>query len=314
VSGIGTKIGFLLPHTGRAAGPAALTEVARAAEDVGADSLWVGDHFVLPAEQSSMYPYRAEGADGSYEVPVHLPFLEAFTSLSFTAAVTSRCLLGISVGILPYRHVAVWAKQIGTLEVLSEGRFVLGVGVGWLREEFETLGADFSKRGKQTDETLEVLRRIWSQTDPVAYDGEVVTLPAVHVVPGSGLEPPPEVWVGGNGAPALRRTARYGDVWHPHIRGLTPEAVSSGLAEIREHAAALGREVDFSAAFHAPLILAAHPGPDPWVGGRIEGPPEYLRETMEQYRDAGLGHAILTFGGAPATRIQMMETVMEALG
>jgi probable F420-dependent oxidoreductase len=308
------EIGFLLPHTGRAAGPGALREVASAAEELGADSLWVGDHFVLPAEQSSVYPYGAQEADGSYEVPVHLPFMEAFASLAYTAAVTTRCRLGISVGIVPYRHLAVWAKQVGTLDVLAEGRFILGVGVGWLREEFEALGADFSVRGRQTDEVLGGLHQIWSQAEPAPVDGDLVAMRAMHVVPGSGLEHPPKVWVGGNGKAARRRTAQFGDVWHPHIRGTTPRSLRDGLDDIRAQAPGYGRDAGvFSAAAHAPLVLAAQRGPDPAMAGRIEGPPGYLRETLEEYAEAGLDHVILSFGGAPASRVKTMETVMEAL-
>ena len=308
-------VGVLAPHTGMAAGPGSLTEVAVAAEQLGFGSLWVGDHIVLPAEQESAYPYGAEDADDGYEVPSDRPFLEATTCLAFLAAVTERIRLGISVAILPYRAPAVWAKTVGTLDVLAGGRIVLGAGVGWLAEEFDVLGADFASRGRRTDETLRFLRAAWAATGPVEFDGEFCRTDRMFVRPsrGPGASPPP-VWVGGNGAPALRRTAELGDVWHPHVRGVPPDRITSGLTEIRSRAAAAGREdVAFGAAVHCPLVLADRVAGNPWELGRVEGPPAFLADTLARYRAAGLTHVVLTFGGSAARRIDVLERVAEVL-
>lgn len=309
----GVNIGVLAPHTGRAAGPQALAEVATAAESLGFASLWVGDHLLLPSAQESSYPYGAEEASGSYEVPSDRPFLEAFCTLSFLSAVTRRCVLGVSVAILPYRHPAHWAKLIGTANLLAGGRLAVGAGTGWMAEEFRALGSDFGTRGARTDETLDFLRHAWSQHDAVSYAGEYTSVEGMYINPGAGEKAPPPVWIGGNGSVALRRTARYGDVWHPHVRRLPPERLARGLAEISEQAAAERPRTSFTGALHAPLRLADTVAGDPWEIGRIEGPADYVREVLEQYRDAGLSDVVLTFGGSPGSRIRVMEQLSASL-
>lgn len=308
-------VGVLAPHTGMAAGPGSLRDVAVAAEQLGFGSLWVGDHIVLPAEQESAYPYGAEDADDSYEVPSDRPFLEATTCLAFLAAVTERVRLGVSVAILPYRSPAVWAKTVGTLDVLAEGRIVLGAGVGWLEEEFGVLGVDFASRGRRTDETLRFLRATWSTAGPVEFSGEFCHADRVFVRPGRGPgETPPPVWVGGNGPSALRRTAELGDVWHPHVRGVPPDRIASGLEQIRSRAASADRTGGaFGAALHCPLVLADRVAGNPWDLGRVEGPPGFLADTLARYRAAGLTHVVLTFGGSTERRIDLLERVAEAI-
>jgi probable F420-dependent oxidoreductase len=308
------RVGVLLPHTGRGAGAASLRRVAAAAEELGYAGVWVGDHILLPAEQTSSYPYVADGDDDGYEVPADRPFMEAFTTLGFMAAVTERCTIGVSVTIVPYRHPALLAKQVGTLSRLSEGRLVLGVGAGWLREEFEALGSDFATRGARTDETLAFLRTAWATDGPVAFHGDHVAMnEPMHLNPGAGLTPAPPLWVGGNGPAALRRTAEHGDVWHPHIRGTTPEGVVRGLEEIRRRAAAFGRDLEPVAALHSPLVLTDGPGLDPSVAGRLEGPPSFIRETLQRYHDAGVAEIALSFGGGADRRVATMERLAEAV-
>ncbi|WP_340539080.1 TIGR03619 family F420-dependent LLM class oxidoreductase [Nocardioides sp. GXZ039] len=309
------KIGVLAPHTGNAAGPSALREVGRAAEDLGYDSMWVGDHIVLPAVQESSYPYGGEDVDDSYEVPSDRPFLEATTSLAYLSAVTEQITLGVSVAILPYRPPAVWAKTIGTLDVLAEGRIVMGAGVGWLKEEFDVLGAEFSTRGRQVDETLRFLRTTWAQDGPVSFDGEFSRVDGMHINPSRARGSTPPVWVGGNGLTARRRTARLGDVWHPHVRTTSPALVHASREEMGELAAAAGRgDVEIGVALHCPLVLTERVGGSPCELGRVEGPPAFLADTLGAYEEAGLDHIVLTFGGSPSRRIRTLETVADAVG
>lgn len=312
MTGTRPSIGVLLPHTGRSGGPGSIREFAALAEDAGVDTLWVGDHVVLSGAQTTAYPY-ADGDEATYEVPAELPFLEAFTSLGFAAAVTGRCRLGVGVGILPYRHPLMWAKLAGTMQVLSDGRFDLGVGVGWLREEFDALGADFAGRGRVTDVTLDVLAALRDGTDPIfSLSGGGFEIRDVGVHP-SVRDLPPPIWVGGNTAAARDRTARYGDVWFPHIHGTSPQRVGARLRELQDRAAAFGRDVRLRAAVYAPLELAPTVPGEPWSTGTISGPPSYVAELLSAYHAAGVDHVMLSFGGSPRTRIGVVERVFAAL-
>jgi probable F420-dependent oxidoreductase len=309
----GLKVGVLAPHTGAAAGPESLRQVATSAEEMGFDSLWCGDHVVLPAEQQSSYPYGSQDADDSYEVPPDRPFLEPMSTLGFLAAVTQKITIGVSVAILPYRSPALWAKTVGTVNLLAHGRMVLGAGVGWLAEEFAVLGSDFQSRGRRVDETLRFLRQAWDTDGPIEFHGEFIQVPGMYINPSRGAAASPPVWIGGNGMPALRRTAAFGDAWHPHIMGTPPRALVEGLDRIRELADSPRSSERIGAAIHCPLVLADRIGGNPWEIGRIEGPPDFLQDTMQEYRAAGLDHIIFTFGGSARRRIGILEVVAEAL-
>jgi probable F420-dependent oxidoreductase len=308
----GIQVGVLLPNTGRGASKATLTEFAALAEDAGVDSLWVGDHIALAGRQETEYPY-ADHHKATYEVPAHFPFLEAFATLGFAAAVTKRCRLGLGVGILPYRHPLLWAKFAGTLQVLSEGRFDFGVGVGWMREEFEALGTPFEKRGAIANEVLRVFEAIRETPEPVCFSGEYFKIDHMYVNPSIRTPMPPPIWVGGNGKAAATRAARYGDVWYPHVYAHSPETVTSLLAELRGRAVEMGRSGDLRAAIFAPLVLRETPGGHPWETGTIMGPPTYVAELLQRYDDAGVHHITLTFGGSPRKRIDVVEQVFKAL-
>ena len=312
----GLKVGVLAPHTGAAAGPESLRQVATSAEKMGFDSLWCGDHVLLPSEQESSYPYGSQDADDSYEVPPDRPFLEPMSTLGFLAAVTNSINIGVSVAILPYRSPALWAKTVGTVNLLANGRMVLGVGVGWLAEEFAVLGSDFKSRGRRVDETLRFLRQAWDSEGPIEFIGEFIQVPepGMYINPARGAATPPPIWVGGNGISALRRTAALGDTWHPHIMGTSPRSLAEGLDRIRGLADRPGRLNErIGAAIHCPLVFADQIAGNPWEIGRIEGPPNFLKDTMQAYQAAGLDHIIFTFGGSAGRRIGVLETIAEAL-
>ncbi|WP_170231372.1 TIGR03619 family F420-dependent LLM class oxidoreductase [Pseudonocardia kunmingensis] len=302
---------MLLPNTGRGASPAAIREFAALAEDAGVDSLWVGDHIALSGAQETEYPY-ADSHDASYEVPAQLPFLEAFTSLGFAAAVTSRCRLGLGVGILPYRHPLMWAKLAGTVQVLSEGRFDFGVGTGWMREEFDALGADHARRGPVSNATLGVLAALRNSSDGLfSFHGDGFDIREMGVYPSIRDPAPPPIWVGGNVRAAATRAARYGDVWFPHIYGMSPEVLGCRLRELQEEAVSFGRDVTLRAGVFSPLRLASDVTGDPWSTGTISGPPSYVADLLMRYRAAGIEHITLTFGGSPTRRIAVIEEVLD---
>src|SRR5436190_3820610 len=164
-------IGCTLPTSGAALDPMALVGLAQAAEELGFDSVWQADHIVIPERIASSYPYSP---DGRFTTLPTEPYLEPLAGLSFLAGATRRVRLGTHVLILPYRHPLLTAKMVSTIDNLSGGRFDFGIGVGWMREEFDALGLDertFTRRGAATDEQLRILRMLWTE-DVTSFEGE----------------------------------------------------------------------------------------------------------------------------------------------
>jgi probable F420-dependent oxidoreductase len=185
--------------------------VAEAAEGLGFDSVWAAHHVTLPYERSSKYPYGHSGTEVA--MSPGMQWLDPLVTLSMVGAVTDRVRLGTSVLVLPYRNPVNLAAEAAALDVLSEGRFVLGVGSGWMREEFRALGIDPAERGARTDEHIEVLRTLWTQ-DPARFEGRFTSFEGIVLATTPRTEGGPPIWVGGNTDVALRRAARHGDGWH----------------------------------------------------------------------------------------------------
>jgi probable F420-dependent oxidoreductase len=206
-------VGVALPNYGPLASAATLSELARHAESLGFDSIWVADHLVAPCDAASVYPFdrRAQPTPAQIDGLVH--FYEPLVTLAYLAAVTRRVRLGVSVYVIPYRNPVVTAKLIATLDALSGGRVIFGAGVGWLREEFRALGADPRRRGRVTDEYLEVCRRLWRDAVP-SFAGAHYRLPPVRTGPKPSQRPWPPIWIGGNSAAALTRAVALGDGLH----------------------------------------------------------------------------------------------------
>jgi len=215
------EFGFALPGRGPLARPDMVLRLALRAETLRYDSVFVPDHVVLPASMArSTYPYSTTGqlVGGAAQ-----DYLEPLAMLGWLAHATKRIRLGTSVLVIPYRNPIVTAKMLATLDRLSRGRLVLGAGVGWLREEFEALGAPpFPERGAVTDDYLALMRRAWT-TDPVTYAGRYYSLRDVHVLPKPAQRDGIPVWIGGHTDVALRRAGTLGDAWHPI--GLRPPAL-----------------------------------------------------------------------------------------
>ena len=207
------EFGISLPGRGPLAKPDQVLSIAAKADALGYASIFVTDHVVLPASMArSVYPYSATG-----QLPggAAQDYLEPLAMLGCLARATRRARLGTSVLVIPYRHPLVTAKILATIDQLAGGRVILGAGVGWLREEFEALGAPpFEERGAVTDEYLRFMRATWT-TDPVSFTGRYVSVHGVHALPKPAQPAGIPVWIGGHTDAAVRRAATLGDGWHP---------------------------------------------------------------------------------------------------
>ncbi|MFG2305625.1 TIGR03619 family F420-dependent LLM class oxidoreductase [Actinacidiphila glaucinigra] len=269
------RIGVNVPNFGPGTDPGVLRDWARTVEGLGFDLLMVSDHVVVTPDVAEQYP---------------APFYEPFTTLSWLAGVTDRIRLGTTVLILPYRHPLLTARMAANLNMLSGGRLVLGVGVGWARQEFAALGVPFDRRGALTDEHLTALREAWK--DEADYAGGPVPL-----------------WIGGNSAAGRRRAVRVGDAWHP-LRFTLPwlrEAVGELASQAREQ----GRPVPALAPRIA-LRITAEPvtGPDRLAG---VGTFEQITADLADLRALGADTVVLDpFGGDPRETLRP-QTAWQAL-
>lgn len=276
-----------MPNFGPGTNPARLRDWARVVEGLGYDLLMVSDHVVITPDVAEQYP---------------APFYEPFTTLSWLAGITERVRLGTTVLIAPYRHPLLVARMAANLNQLSDGRFVLGVGVGWARQEFEALGAEHGRRGEQTDVMLAELRRVWSDRSDRSDRSDSVDSADY----GGGTIP---IWVGGSSPAALRRTIRFGTAWHP-LR-LRVCQMRSGLDQLRTMAASLDRPVPGFAP-RILLRLTDKPLPDDdRVAG--EGSVEQVMADLGVLRELGAVAVVLDpFVGVP-TETERPEAAWQAL-
>ena len=204
------KFAIAFANTGPAVDPKSAIEFAQAAERGGFESLWTVEHVVVPANYESPYPYDKSGRmPGKEDSPIPDPIVW----LSYIASVTTTLKLGTGVMILPQRNPVVFAKETATLDYMSGGRLLLGVGVGWLREEFDAIGIPFNERGVRTDDTIAAMRALWSE-DQATYHSDFINFDncMVRPQPASGTIP---IHVGGHSEAAARRAGRLGDGFFP---------------------------------------------------------------------------------------------------
>jgi probable F420-dependent oxidoreductase len=220
--------------------PTQMVDVAQAAEDLGFDSVWLGEHVISPNYFESRYPYH-EAPEGESAFHSRLPFYDPFAALSFVAARTEQVKLVLSVSIVPLHDPYRLARSVMTIDQFSGGRFVFGIGTGWLREEFEIVGARWEQRGARMEEMLELMTRLWSEPS-VEHHGRFYELPPAGMEPKPLTTPHPPFVFGGITAIALRRTAELGDGWIGV--GLDEEAAAEKVTELRERRAASSRRAD----------------------------------------------------------------------
>ena len=208
------KIGITSVGLGPFSVPEIMAHVARTAEQCGFESLWAPDHSAIPDGHQTKCPYTPNG-----EIPggPNAPLVEPISALSYMAGLTSKIKLGTGVMILPQRHPFYVAKELATLDLISTGRAILGIGSGWCAEEFAALGLDFRQRGKRTDEAMQALRVLW-RDDPSTFEGTHFRFNRIRSFPKPVQENGVPILVGGHSRAAARRAARYGDGFFP----LTP--------------------------------------------------------------------------------------------
>ena len=238
------KYGLAMPNRGPLAQPGHLVTLATRAEELGFHSLQIGDHIVLPNRISSRYPY-AEG--GVFTGAVSGEAFEPLTELSFLAGVTRKIRLATSVMIVPHRNPLLAAKMLATLDVLSGGRLILGIGAGWMREEFEALGLPpFDERGAVTDEYVRAFKELWTSDNPT-YDGNYCQFSDIKFLPKPVQMPHPPIWVGGENPRAIRRAAELGNGWipigsNPDFPMGTPKQLSARMKQLASAAVRAGRD------------------------------------------------------------------------
>ncbi len=230
--------------------PTALLKVTARAEELGFGSVWVGEHLVFPAEIPATYPYSASG-----RAPINpeSPLLDPFVVLSFIAAATKKMKLGTGVYILPLRNPFVTARAVTTLDRLSEGRVIFGVGAGWLKEEFQAVGENWENRLGRMRETVEVIKRLWTE-DTIQHKGQYYSFDAVKFQPKPVQKPHPPIEFGGVTKAALRRAAELGDGWISAGR-FEPKDVAKVAEELRGYR----REAGKTGAFNITCLCAIEP-------------------------------------------------------
>lgn len=241
--------------------PALWAEATVAADDLGFESAWLAEHLVFPAD------VRGQLVPGEEHPPVppSTPVFDAPAYLAYLAAKTSTIRLGTFVYLLGLRHPFIGARAFATLDVLSGGRAICGVGAGWLRSEWEAVGVDPASRGRRLDETIAVCRRLWTE-EVVEHRGDLIAFPPVWFEPKPVQRPIP-IHVGGESDAALRRAGRLGDGWLGMAH--TPASVVDRVAAVRRHAEAAGRD---PAAVEV-TCMAAHgttTDPDEWAASGVD--------------------------------------------
>ena len=289
------RYGFYLPTRGGCATPDALETILRRGEGLGFHSVMIADHVVFPTVIVSKYPYTVSGV-----FPGGGDALEQLTLMAFVAGCTRTLRLVTSVMILPYRNPVLTAKMLATIDVLSRGRVTVGVGVGWLQEEFDALDApDFARRGSVSDEYLRIFKTLWTQ-DPASFSGEFYRFAALRCLPQPVQKPHPPIWIGGHSGPALRRVARHGDGWHPVGANpavpLRPAELRASLDRLFRLTEAEGRDpTALTISFKAPVYDAAAATLDGTERRPFSGAPQQVVDDVGTYEKLGVSELIFDF-------------------
>ncbi|HUY28324.1 MAG TPA: LLM class F420-dependent oxidoreductase [Candidatus Binataceae bacterium] len=277
------KIGLLTPFSGSNGNPG---EFARIAESLGYESLWIPEHPAVPANPVTKFP-------GGNEIPpIYFSMADQIVALSMAAATTKNLKLATGICLVPEHNPIALANQLATLDAMSDGRLIFGIGAGWLREECDLFAVDFPKRWTQTREYVAAMRELWTH-DEASFDGQYVKFPPVKCAPKPARKNGPPVVIGSLDKNALKRVAKWGDGWCP-IR-VTPEFMAGKLAELKRECAATGR--DFARM-------------DITVMGYIQGDRAAVQAELTRFAEAGVSRYVVGLSDfTPATMARMLERV-----
>jgi probable F420-dependent oxidoreductase len=254
----------------------ALLTFAREAEKREIASLWVSDHVVIPRVTTGY------GRGGRFPHPPERPYLEPVVALAAAAVGTTKARLGASVFVLGHRHAVVMAKMLATIDVLSNGRLICGTGVGWWKQELETLGTPFQTRGRQADEVLRVFKALWTEDNP-SFQGEFFRFQDIGFAPKPLQKPHPPLWVGGDSPGAFRRVVALGDGWHATTK--TPAELRDALDRLRKAADAAERPFES-------ITLSLRFGLSDEL---LAKGPQAIIDVLGEYKRLGLSHVLVEF-------------------
>lgn len=293
------EFGTTIPMRGPLAHAKGIRTLARETEAMGFGHISVTDHLIVPRRIDSNYPYTS---DGKFPGEAEGFAFEQFSIMSYLAALTTRARLISAVSVVPHRGAVAAAKTISTIDFLSGGRVVIGVGAGWMREEFEALGIpDFDERGRVTDEYIAAYKELWTSDTP-SFDGKHVSFNNIAFLPKPEQAGGPPIWVGGESAPALRRLATLGDVWFPILSN--PRFPMNTVARFRKRLARMHEIAEEHARDPVTIGLAifaiqftSRPVLDEETGERLllTGPNEVIIEDLQQLAEIGVTDLVVNF-------------------
>lgn len=290
------RFGVTIPNNWGIGDPRQVLAMGPLAEALGYDSVWVMDHLLNSG-------YIRERLDDR-------PYYHPLATLSYLAATTKRVSLGTSVLVLPYHNPVELAKYAATLDQMSGGRVILGVGAGAMTEEFDALGVPFKQRGALTNESMAIMKELWTSADP-KYHSERWSLAGFKFAPKPAQQPTIPLWVGGSSPGAMRRAATHGDGWHP--TGMTPEDFRTGREEVRRLAVAAGRDPDALAMSIRVEVEVGGKASSARAASRARLPGDHAEQMVagiQAYQRAGVQHIVLALNSGDMARITaLMEEI-----
>ncbi|HET7481281.1 MAG TPA: LLM class F420-dependent oxidoreductase [Actinomycetota bacterium] len=293
--------GLHLPSAGAGVTADGIREVAVGAEGLGFDTVWMFDHLFTPTGLESKYPYTSSG---NYAVQPQDPFFDPLGLFGVIAGATSRVKMATGVLIAAYRHPIVLAKTIATIDNFAPGRIVLGVGAGWMREEFEGVGVGYDRRGARLEEYIRALRAIWSG-DPVAFEGEFYSWQEAGFLPAPTAPIP--IVIGGHGDRALRRAARVGDGWAVVTapgQGAGLDGASARIDLLKRFLDEEGRDpAKFTLSYQQALWFSDHTN----AKLPLTGPPDAVAGSIKRLEEMGVSMLDLIVLGPPALVLEIGE-------
>jgi probable F420-dependent oxidoreductase len=303
------QYGFGLPTRGSMATPQSLATLARTGEELGFGIISVSDHIIIPKAINSTYPYNESGTFAGSPAG---ECLEQLSLLSFLVGVTSSAKLLTSVMVLPHRPPVLTAKMLATIDVLSNGRLIVGCGVGWMREEFEAIGApSYDERGAVGDEYIRAFKELWTSDNP-AFEGKYCRFANVAFAPKPVQKPHPPIWTGGESPAALRRAGRLANAWYPigsnpRFPVGTPAQFAEYTARVKRYATEAGRNpsaLDFAYSANWYNDQQAQTLPD---GQRrpLTGTPQQIADDIKRYEELGVRYMMVNLQGE--TQAQTLE-------